>query len=367
ASAVYVWKIPEAGPEEFVGELKGYEGKVTTAGFSPDGQLFAVVSQLKNKGKVSLWRSGGWDAPIELAVPDGIGQLGQLAFCPTPSSNRLAVAVAPVLPTSGNDRLICLEWSLKEFRVEAPLRRYTSLEPFPLASLQGEIQTFVTYKPDGSMLLVSNSLQNSPWAYVWLFNSKKDPTPETPTELFQSLPLPGPVLHAAFSPWDDRLVIAIADGNAVLWSSKSTGQGEKRYYQINSFKHKSQIFKADFSPDGRYIVTASRDYRALVWDADSGELAYPSFHHSGSMTDAGFTDDGRSLIISSRDTIYRWDLTRGESRPLPLGTRRGVRTTSADPEGNLLVTAGERLTRREQLGSAGWARVWDAVTGDPRS
>ncbi|HKM55900.1 MAG TPA: tetratricopeptide repeat protein [Isosphaeraceae bacterium] len=367
ASAVYVWKIPEAGPEEFVGELKGYEGKVTTAGFSPDGQLFAVVSQLKNKGKVSLWRSGGWDAPIELAVPDGIGQLGQLAFCPTPSSNRLAVAVAPVLPSSGNDRLICLEWSLNEFRVEAPLRRHTSLEPFPLASLQGEIQTFVTYKPDGSVLLVSNSLQNSPWAYVWLFNSKKDPTTESPTRSFQFLSPAGPVLHAAFSRWDDRLVIASADGNAVLWSSQSTGQGEKRYYQINSFKHKSQISKADFSPDERYIVTASRDYRALVWDADSGELAHPSFHHGGSVTDAGFTDDGRSLITSSRDTIYRWDLTRGESRPLPLGTRRGVRTTSADPEGNLLVTAGERLTRREQLGSAGWARVWDAVTGDPRS
>jgi WD40 repeat protein len=199
-SAVYVWEIPEARPEEFVGELKGYEGEVTAAGFSPDDQLFAVVSQLKNKGKVSLWRSDRWDAPIQLAVPDGVGQLGQLAFCPTPSSNRLAVAVTPVLPTSGNDRLVCLEWSLNEFRVEAPLRRYTSLERFPLASLQGEIQTFVTYKLDGSVLLVSDSLQKSPWAYVWLFNSEKDPTSERPTHSFQFLTPAGPVLHAAFSP-----------------------------------------------------------------------------------------------------------------------------------------------------------------------
>ena len=70
ASAIYVWKIPEAGPEQFVGELKGYEGNVTAAGFSPDGQLFAVVSQLKDQSKVSLWRSGGWDAPI-VASPGG--------------------------------------------------------------------------------------------------------------------------------------------------------------------------------------------------------------------------------------------------------------------------------------------------------
>jgi len=375
ASAVYVWKIPEAGPGEYIGELRGCDGKVTAAGFSPDSQLFAVVSQLEDKGKVSLWRSDAWDAPIELAVPDGIGQLGQLAFCPPPSSKRLAVAVAPVLPTSRNDRLICLEWSLNECRAEAPLRRYTWLQQFPLGSLQGETQTFVTYKPDGTVLLVSQSLQNSRLAYVWLFNSKKDPTTErkdptteSPTTSFQLLPLAGPVLHAAFSPGDDRLVISSADGNAVLWSSQSTGQSETHYYQMtNTFKHTAQIFKADFSPDGHYIVTASRDHRALVWDADSGKLAHPSFHHSGSVTDAGFTDDGRSLVTSSEDTICRWDLTRGESRPLPLGTMQGVGTASADPEGNLLVTAGERLTRREQLGSAGWARVWDAVTGDPRS
>src|SRR5262249_43818360 len=88
--------------------------------------------------------------------------------------------------------------------------------------------------------------------------------------------------------------------------------------------------------------------------------------HAGSVTDAGFIDDGRSLISSSRDTIYRWDLTRGESRFLPLGTLRGTRTTSADPEGNLVVTAGEREARSEELGSGGGAGVRHPGTGDRR-
>ena len=381
ASAIYVWNIPEAGPGQFVRELKGFQGNVTAAGFSPDGQLFAVVSQLRDKSKVRCWRSGNWDTSTELVVPEEIGLLGQLAFSPLPSGNRLAVAVTSVSSAStvdqaaiipgGNDRLICVEWSLNESRGDALLRRYTWRGWFPLASMPGEIQTFVAYKPDGRELLISNSFQNGPWAYVWLFDSsRKGPTTESVTAPWSQLltPLPaGPVLHAAYSPWDDRLVIACGNGKAELWGVDPSGQGHKQYRTIRAFEHKTQIFKADFSTDGQYVVTASRDYRALIWHADSGQLAHPSFYHSGSVTDAGFTLDGHSLITSSWDTIQRWDLTRGESRPLPVGTMRGVRTTAADPEENLIVTAGEHERRAEQLGSAGWARLWDTVTGDPRS
>ena len=79
--------------------------------------------------------------------------------------------------------MICLEWSLNDSRGEPPPpRRYTSNGWFPVTSPQSEIQTFVTYKPEGSELLVSLSLQNSPWAYVWLFDSsKKDTTTESET------------------------------------------------------------------------------------------------------------------------------------------------------------------------------------------
>jgi len=382
ALAICVWKLPEAGPGEFVRELKGYEGKLTSAGFSHDGQFFAVVSQLKGKYSVRYWRSSDWDTPNELSVPDGAGRLGQLAFRPTPSSNRMAVAVAPdpltlgadqsVVARGGTDRLICLEWSLNESREEPPSARpYTLPEWFRVNSLQGDVQTFVSYKPDGSELLVSSSFQNLPFAYVWLFDSsKKDSTTESvtvPRPQFLNPPPAAPVLHGAFSRWDDRLVIVNGNGQAELWGPGSIGQGNKQYTRIRTLERKPQIFKAEFSSDGQYVVTTSRDYKALVWHADSGRLAHPSFYHSAPVTDASFTESGRSLITSSGEMIQRWDLTRGESRPLPVGTLRGAPTTSADPEGNLVVTAGGREPGAEQLGSAGWARVWDTVTGDPRS
>jgi WD40 repeat protein/tetratricopeptide (TPR) repeat protein len=367
-SAVYVWTIPETGPTNPAEELKGFEGAVTAAEFSPDGQFFAAVSQLNNEGKVYLWQSGRWSDPIKLAVPPDIGQPGQLAFCPG-SSERLAVALTPVQPTPGKDRVICLEWIIDASRLASPiLRRYASPPHLLWGSPQGEIQTFVTYKPDGRVLLVSNSSQHSPRASVWLFDSSRENRPAEGPSVPWFLYPAGPLIHAAFSPSDDRLVIASADGNATLFSSQSNRESEKHHYEfIRALPHKAQIFRADFSPDGRYIVTASRDCRALVWDVDSGQLAHPSFHHSASVIDAGFLDDGRSLITSTSNMICRWDLTRGEGRPLPMGTVRGVLTTSADPEGNLLVTAGKRETRSEDFGAVGWARVWDAVTGDPHS
>src|SRR5262249_1719040 len=153
-----------------------------------------------------------------------------------------------------------------------------------------EVLTFVTYNSNGDELLASQSLENSPRAEVWLFSTKEAPTTHEP----QHLVVAGPVLHAAFSPLDDRLVIASADGTAVLWSKFNNN-----YQRIRSFKHKAQVFKADFSPDGQYIVTASRDHRALIWNADSGELAHPSLYHSGSVTDCGFSDHGHHLITLS--------------------------------------------------------------------
>ena len=368
--AVYMWEIPENGTEKSVVKLKGLTGDIVDAGFSPDGQLFAIVSQLGNKSYVNLWRSERWDAePIPLKVPDEVGPLGRLAFCPTSQNNRLAVAVASVQPATLYDRVICLEWSLSELRVEPPLRRYSSMQRFPMYSQDNEIQTFVTYKQDGNRLLVADSLQNNPWAFVWILDSsKKDWTTEKPIPSSQFLYSSGPVSHAAFSRWDDRLVIVSADGSAALWSLQSSGPRDEGYYRItNILKHKARIFKAEFSPDGQYVVTGSRDYRALVWHTDTGQLAHPSFHHGESVTDAGFTDDGSLLISSSRDLILRWDLTREASRPLAVGAVRGVRSIVADPEQNLLVTAGEHEARSEQLTSAGWARAWSTVNGDPAS
>jgi WD40 repeat protein/tetratricopeptide (TPR) repeat protein len=370
---LYVWDISgsEKDPPK---ELKGYEGLPSDAGFSPDGQFFAAVTLLNNQSKVTVWQVKDWDTPLKLAETTTPDLLGRLAFSPAPSSPRLAVAIGSTRAEPSEDSAICLEWSLREPQVGLPPRHYVRSQiDWASSALQpGEPITFVTYKPDGSRLLVARSFQNSPRAAAWLFEVKEDVKSDVRVPPLQTLSPPhrGAILHAMFSPTsrDHRFLTAGTDGTVALWSAfSSSGPKGENYHWVHIFKHKAQVFKTDFSPDGLYILTASRDRSAMIWHADSGQPAHPSLQHTGSVTEASFLDDGRHVITGSEKAIYRWDLTQRESRPLPLSATPGVRTISADPNGLLVVTGGERTGRLEQNGPAGWARVWDAATGDPRS
>jgi WD40 repeat protein len=367
-AAHYLWDIPEQKPARLIHVLEHCQGQLPDAGFSPDGKFFAVVSQPgHSKGEIMLWRCDSWNAPISLRVPDGIGVLGRLAFCPIPRSgtNLLAVTVQPVAAMPDKPSVICLEWSLQEPLAEAVPRQFApKVGLYPRAP--GEVDSFVAYKPGGRELLVAHSRPNNSRAEIWLFSVERDQATQDTVYSVPASPLPcaGPVLHAAFSPRqsDDRFVVASADGSAAVWS-KSVNS----YPPTRTLKHRAQVFRVDLSPDGQYLVTASRDKRALIWDVDSGQLAHPSLHHIGSVTDAGFIDNGRCVVTSCRDTTYRWDLDRDESRPMSLGAMRELRTTSADEQGLLVVTAGTPVIGPGEVGPSGWARVWDAVTGDPRS
>jgi WD40 repeat protein/Tfp pilus assembly protein PilF len=373
--AIYVWDL--FGKEAKVPrELKGYEGQFIDAGFDPDSQFFATVTYLEGQSKVTVWQVRAGDSPMKLDKATTPGVLGRLAFCSIQSSTRLAVVVASEPTAETEDSAVCVEWSLGKRGWDSPPRRYVRKQtggassPFP----PSEFVTFVTYKPDGSRLLVAHSLRNSHHAAAWLFEAKQDANLAVPVLPAQTLSPPhkGPILHAIFSPatLDNRFLTASEDGSVALWSTSATatpGTRGEDYRSVHTFRHKAQVFKSDFSPDGLYILTASRDRTAMIWNADSGQPVYPSLHHTGSVTDASFVNDGRHVITGSESAFYRWDLSKCEPRPLLLGPMQGVRIASADPDGRLVVTAGERRTRLEQTGLEGWARLWDAATGDPRS
>ena len=77
--------------------------------------------------------------------------------------------------------------------------------------------------------------------------------------------------------------------------------------------HAAQVFSAAFSPDGRWVTTASADGTARIWDVATGELSSVLSGHDGDVYCAAFSPDGQMVVTASRDATARLWSTAGAS------------------------------------------------------
>jgi WD40 repeat protein/tetratricopeptide (TPR) repeat protein len=125
----------------------------------------------------------------------------------------------------------------------------------------------------------------------------------------------------------------------------------------SSLKHNSDVNSAVFSPDGRHVVTGSRDTTARVWDVATGQPVSLSLKHADRVNSVAFSPDGRRVLTGSRDgTVRVWDVATGQPVSLSLKHPMGVWHAVFSPDGRRVVTTSLRVYD---------ARVWDAVTGQP--
>jgi WD40 repeat protein len=70
--------------------------------------------------------------------------------------------------------------------------------------------------------------------------------------------------------------------------------------------HDDFVFTAAFSPDGKHVVTASRDTTARVWDVETGLRLRG---HENIVWRATFSPDGARIVAASADKTARfWDV-----------------------------------------------------------
>ena len=119
--------------------------------------------------------------------------------------------------------------------------------------------------------------------------------------------------------------------------------------------HADAVLSARFSPDGKEIVTASRDRTAALWDVASGKrLRQFEEGHEFLATSAVFFADGRRLATGAGDNTVRiWDVA--------LGTQTG-RARADRPARHA------RRRRPAAIGSSpaaptNDAKIWDAHSG----
>jgi serine/threonine protein kinase len=137
--------------------------------------------------------------------------------------------------------------------------------------------------------------------------------------------------------------------------------------------------QAEFSPDGRYILIATGKQNvepprgeARIWDADTGKPVTPPLRHSHNHTvwHAEFSPDGRFVVTTSGGFVPAGKNSRrgaGELRVWDARSGKPIWTADKFPQALKFATfsADGRFVLSASINIAGGSQVWDARTGEP--
>ncbi|MEJ7769554.1 MAG: TIR domain-containing protein, partial [Chitinophagaceae bacterium] len=136
------------------------------------------------------------------------------------------------------------------------------------------------------------------------------------------------------------------DGRYVLSASRdSTARiGDLNGNIIHHFRDPSQLRCAAFSPDGRYVLTGSRDGTARLWNLK--EKVIREYRGEASVLDVAFSPDGKSILVGSVDSIATlWSIDGRKLRQFN-GHSDQVTSVTFSPDGKQVLTGSYDETAR---------------------
>ncbi len=156
------------------------------------------------------------------------------------------------------------------------------------------------------------------------------------------------ITAVAYSPDGRWIVTGSRDKTAKVWDAASGRE-------LHTLKgHTAQIFSVAFSPDGQRIATGSYDLTAKVWETANGQELLTLKGHGQQVDSVAFSPDGLRIVTGSFDhTAKVWESANGQELFTLKGHNAAIRAAAFSPDGRRIVTGSEDKT----------ARVWDAANG----
>lgn len=137
--------------------------------------------------------------------------------------------------------------------------------------------------------------------------------------------------------------------------------------------HEGAVRGAAFSPDGKYVATASWDKTARVWETATGKPVSVLAGHEDHVSNVAFSPDGKYVVTASLDKTARvWaDWQTGAPRVVAiLEERDQLFGALFSPDGHYILLAGSNTLHswewREEAGAGGKAvlqKRWELPTG----
>src|SRR5439155_13375407 len=154
------------------------------------------------------------------------------------------------------------------------------------------------------------------------------------------------IASAQFSPDGRRIVTASHDGTAKVWDAVS-GQA------LLELDLGARGLWAAFSPDGAKIVTGTVQRAVQLWDACTGRSIGAPWQHSSRVLFADFSPEGDRVVVAAGNDAYVWDVRFGQLVATGFNHQDEVTCARFSPDGKKIITAS----------IDGTARVWDASRG----
>ena len=165
------------------------------------------------------------------------------------------------------------------------------------------------------------------------------------------------LVDSAFSPDGRRLLAVGGFGRDVTESGALVVDAKSTVPNSGWMARGTEPTRGVFSPDGRFVATASPNGAARVWDAVSGEAVTPPLMHRSDVTAVAFSSNGRWLASAGSDGVARvWDAQSGEAFTPPLPCHASVRFVQfIEDDGQLLTVSVEGLVCFWELRQNRWA------------